>query len=525
MIFMIILILSDNLVQIFIGWEGVGIISFVLINFWYLRLEANKGALKALVFNRIGDFGYIGILIFILITVKTTNLGFLLHLQNSTYIIICCLLLAVFGKSAQLLLYAWLPDAMEGPTPVSSLLHSATMVTAGVYLLLRMIPILFVTGSTQVWLYIIIIITGLTSIFCGFYAFTKFDIKKIIAFSTCSQLGLMLCTIAFGYISGAFFHLFIHAFFKALLFVSSGIIIHSLSDEQDIRKYGMIAKHVPVFYLILILGSINIMGLFFFSGFYSKEFILLSVTSAEISILFKSFVFISSLFTLLYSIRLVAYNNTNFILTSRQLTSTLHSLDKTLLVAIIMLSFPAVIIGYFFSDQIIGFGMLDWKTLNIISNFFQIELASSSILFLFFYLCVFLLFLQIFLKPFSKSYSKISYLFFVFLYNLNQELQIQAFYWGINYVFNIVAYQLLIKIVERTVLDGLSFFGLLQLAYNVLTKDRISIKGNLHSFFLQIILFSCVLLVVFLFFEFAFLTLIQIGLLYFILEIILKKKL
>jgi hypothetical protein len=221
----------------------------------------------------------------------------------------------------------------------------------------------------------------------------------------------------------------------------------------------------------------------------------------------------------------VAYNNTNFILTSRQLTSTLHSLDKTLLVAIIMLSFPAVVIGYFFSDQIIGVGMLDGKTLNILSNFFQIELASSAILFLFFYLCLFLLFLQIFLKPFSKSYSKISYLFFVFLYNLNQELQIQAFYWGINYVFNIVAYQLLIKIVERTVLDGLSFFGLLQLAYNVLTKDRISIKGNLHSFFLQIILFSCVLLVVFLFFEFAFLTLIQIGLLYFILEIILKKKL
>jgi len=390
MFFMLLLVLSDNLIQLFVGWEGVGVISFILINFWYLRLEANKGALKALVFNRIGDFGYVAFFIFFLVYFQNASLTLIPYIVfNETAIlsvlnvITIFMLLAVFGKSAQLFLYAWLPDAMEGPTPVSSLLHSATMVTAGVYLLLRTIS--FVFYSSTIILYFIIIASGITSIFCGLYALAKFDIKKIIAFSTCSQLGLMICAIAFGFGTAAFFHLYIHAFFKALLFISSGVIIHALANDQDIRKYGSTALSIPIFYLILSLGSVNIMGIFFFSGFYSKEFLLLGISSNALTLFFKSFVFISSFCTVLYSVRLFYYNTTKLPLTSRTIINNIHSLDILLIIAILFLAVPSIFMGFFIADSVIGFGLSFLFTLNVPTNFFTLELSSYSLGFLFFF--------------------------------------------------------------------------------------------------------------------------------------------
>jgi NADH:ubiquinone oxidoreductase subunit 5 (subunit L)/multisubunit Na+/H+ antiporter MnhA subunit len=385
MFFMLILVLSKNIIQLFIGWEGVGIISFLSINFWYLRLNANKASLKALIFNRIGDFGYIGFVVICVGLFKTTTLTLLPLLINQplvyekTTFIVLFIVLAIFGKSAQLVLYAWLPDAMEGPTPVSALLHSATMVTAGVYLFLRLADIVY--NSSAIWIYSILIICGITSIFCGLYALVKFDIKKIIAFSTCSQLGLMFCTIALGFTFPAFYHLFIHAFFKALLFISSGIIIHALADEQDIRKYGINSLYIPFYHLALLIGSINIMGIFFVSGFYSKETLLLTSVFSFSHVL-KSFILISSLFTIMYSIRLFFYSN-GIVRNIRVLFTNNHSLDGFFIYAVCSLSLMSIFIGFYFVDIFNGLGTNQCFIISVPYNTINFELVPNSIIFLF----------------------------------------------------------------------------------------------------------------------------------------------
>lgn len=287
--FMFILVTASNFVQLFLGWEGVGICSYLLINFWFTRIQANKAAIKAMLMNRIGDIGFlIGVsLTFALF--KTVDFSALNHLasvvsQHHPYWIswnginICYLdaicfffLIGVVGKSAQLGLHTWLPAAMEGPTPVSALIHAATMVTAGIFLLIRCSFLFEMSDSIR---NLIVILGAFTAFFSAFTAIFLYDIKKIIAYSTCSQLGYMALACGLSQYTIGFFHLINHAFFKALLFLTAGAIIHSFNNEQDIRKLSGLYTRMPFIHSAILIGNIAIMGLPFLSGFYSKDLVI-----------------------------------------------------------------------------------------------------------------------------------------------------------------------------------------------------------------------------------------------------------
>lgn len=283
---MIILVTADNFLQLFLGWEGVGLVSYLLINFWFSILEANKSALKAMLMNRIGDLGIALGMCLIYYYFKTLNFNTFLPLvplyKEVTFIFLNCefksmdmiallIFLGAVGKSAQLGLHTWLPDAMAGPTPVSALIHAATMVTAGVFVLIKLSPLL--EYSTFALSFIAVIGVS-TSFFAASVGLFQTDLKKIIAYSTCSQLGYMVFICGLSNYSLSLFHLTNHAFFKALLFLSAGSIIHAMSDEQDIRKMGGLVNLLPFSYVMLLIGSLALMGTPFLTGFYSKDFIL-----------------------------------------------------------------------------------------------------------------------------------------------------------------------------------------------------------------------------------------------------------
>ncbi|MBT4880082.1 MAG: NADH-quinone oxidoreductase subunit L [Alphaproteobacteria bacterium] len=284
--FMLILVMSENLIQLFVGWEGVGLCSYFLIGFWYGKPEANDAALKAFIVNRVGDFGFVlGLAAVYLVfgTFTFSEIFFMLPGEVSHHmnfmgieghsITIMCLLLffGCMGKSAQIGLHTWLPDAMEGPTPVSALIHAATMVTAGVFLVVRMAPLF---EQSPLALMVITVVGATTAIFAGTVAITQNDIKRVIAYSTCSQLGYMFFAIGLSAYSAAIFHLVTHAFFKALLFLGAGSVIHALSHEQDMRKMGGIASFIPLTTTVMWIGSLALAGIPFFAGYYSKETIL-----------------------------------------------------------------------------------------------------------------------------------------------------------------------------------------------------------------------------------------------------------
>ena len=283
---MLMLVTADNFIQLFFGWEGVGLCSYFLIGFWFKKESANKAAIKAFVVNRVGDFGFaLGIfLIFYLFgTVNYTevfaeipnitdkNLVFLGIVFNAVDLICLLLFIGAMGKSAQILLHTWLPDAMEGPTPVSALIHAATMVTAGVFLVVRCSPIY---EYSDLALNIITIVGMSTAFFAATVALVQNDIKKIIAYSTCSQLGYMFFATGVGAYNVAMFHLFTHAFFKALLFLGSGSVIHAFKDEQNINNMGGVWKKLPYTYSLMIIGTLALTGFPFLSGFYSKDAII-----------------------------------------------------------------------------------------------------------------------------------------------------------------------------------------------------------------------------------------------------------
>ena len=280
------LVVSDNFLQLFFGWEGVGLCSYLLIGFWHKKNSANNAAIKAFIVNRIGDFGFaIGIfLIFIFFgtlnyeevfslvpNFTNTEINFLGLDVNLITVTCLFLFIGAMGKSAQFFLHTWLPDAMEGPTPVSALIHAATMVTAGVFLVVRCSPIF---EYSQVALNFVAIVGMITALFAASVAIVQNDIKKIIAYSTCSQLGYMFFAAGVGAYHVAIFHLFTHAFFKALLFLGSGSVIHSLNDEQDVRNMGDLWKKMPVTWFAMVVGTLALTGFPFLSGFYSKDAII-----------------------------------------------------------------------------------------------------------------------------------------------------------------------------------------------------------------------------------------------------------
>ena len=374
---MLMLVVSDNFLQLFFGWEGVGLCSYLLIGFWYKKESANNAAIKAFLVNRVGDFGFaIGIfLIFYFfgtvnynevfvkaseLTVKEINfLGF-----NVNLITLICLTLFIgaMGKSAQFLFHTWLPDAMEGPTPVSALIHAATMVTAGVFLVVRCSPLF---EYSQIALNFVAIIGMITALFAASVALVQNDIKKIIAYSTCSQLGYMFFAAGVGAYHVAIFHLFTHAFFKALLFLGSGSVIHAFKDEQDIRLMGGVWKKLPYTWLLMLIGTLALTGFPFLSGFYSKDAIIefAFFKNTAIGQYAMTIGIFTAFLTAIYSWRLFfktfhgSYNNKTLPIEKT------HESPLVMLVPLVLLSIGAIFAGYFFKETFIGHNYKEfWKT-------------------------------------------------------------------------------------------------------------------------------------------------------------------
>ena len=365
---MLALVVSDNFLQLFFGWEGVGLCSYLLIGFWFKKETANNAAIKAFIVNRIGDFG-LAIAIFLIFffygtinfeeVFQTTSqlaekkISFFGVESNLITLICVFLFIGAMGKSAQFLLHTWLPDAMEGPTPVSALIHAATMVTAGVFLVVRCSPIF---EYSQVALSLVTIVGMITAIFAASVALVQNDIKKIVAYSTCSQLGYMFFAAGIGAYHVAMFHLFTHAFFKALLFLGAGSVIHAFNDEQDIRNMGGVRKKLPYTYIFMLLGTLALTGFPFLSGFYSKDAIIefAYLKNSSLGNYAATIGIITAFLTSIYSWRLFfktfhgSYNNKKTPLKET------HESPVVMLIPLAFLSIGAIFSGYLFKSSFIG---------------------------------------------------------------------------------------------------------------------------------------------------------------------------
>ncbi len=376
---MLMLVTSDNLIQMFFGWEGVGLMSYLLIGFWYTRESANAAAIKAFVVNRVGDFGFaLGIFgVFmvygsvefpIIFAHAPDAVGKTIHFLGhdfDTLTTLCLLLfMGAMGKSAQFLLHTWLPDAMEGPTPVSALIHAATMVTAGVFLVARMSPLFELAPTAREF---VTIVGAVTAFFAASVGLVQNDIKRVIAYSTCSQLGYMFVALGVGAYGVGIFHLFTHAFFKALLFLGAGSVIHAMSGEQDMRKMGGLAPHIRITWAMMLIGTfaltgVGIPGVTGFAGFYSKDAIIEASYAAGTSVGSFAFVLlvIAAFFTSFYSWRLAFMTFNGPTHADKDVIEHAHESPPVMLVPLYVLAAGATVAGVLFQHWFIGEGQAEF---------------------------------------------------------------------------------------------------------------------------------------------------------------------
>nr|ATG87362.1 NADH dehydrogenase subunit 5 [Gracilaria chouae] len=517
--FMLVLVTADNLVQMFVGWEGVGLASYLLINFWFTRLAANQSAIKALVVNRIGDFGLsLGILTafyvfqsvdyFLIFSLSPLFSNYCLNFAGVTIsgltLIGVFLFIGAVGKSAQLGLHTWLPDAMEGPTPVSALIHAATMVTAGVFLLIRFSPLIEFSPTV---LNVLVIFGSLTAFFAGMSGIFQNDLKRVIAYSTCSQLGYMVFACGISCYNVSIFHLANHAFFKALLFLSAGSVIHALANEQDMRRMGSLIKFLPLTYSLMLIGSLALAGFPFLTGFYSKDFILeiaqitLNKNIHSIEGAFACWLGnLSVFFTAFYSFRLIYLTFINSVNTTRKNIFKSHEPSLLMLIPLIVLGF-GIFVGYLTKDLFIGLGTDFWNSAILIlpnhSYFIEAEWLNITIKWLPFVLSSLGIVLATFTnvrQTYIYLYNKI-YRFGCFLIN-------KKWYWDILYnrffVYPILNFGYLVsfKNLDRGFIELLGPYGLTKLiptwAY-IFSKLQ---SGQLSHYLFFFVLGVCLFIVI-----------------------------
>ena len=418
--FMLMLITANNFLQMFVGWEGVGLSSYLLINFWFTRIQANKSAIKAMLVNRVGDFFILLALFSIYYAFNSLDYDIVFNLaplmtESTIFVggidfyaldIICIFLfLGAMGKSAQLGLHTWLPDAMEGPTPVSALIHAATMVTAGVFLLARC-SFLFEYSTTA--LNFVMFIGSTTAFFASTTGLFQNDMKKVIAYSTCSQLGYMIFACGLSSYEVGVFHLSNHAFFKALLFLGAGSVIHAVADEQDMRKLGGLKNLLPFSYSIMLIGSLALIGFPFLTGFYSKDTILeiayaRYTTTGHFCYYLGTF---AAFFTAFYSTRLlflVFLSEPNI---NRISISNAHEGTWRMTLPLFLLSIFSISIGYLTKEIFVGFGTNFWQSAIFVlpQNYVMTDIE----------------FIDLFFKqlPLILTLSGVSLAYFIYAFNL-----------------------------------------------------------------------------------------------------------
>ncbi|MGF1641868.1 MAG: NADH-quinone oxidoreductase subunit L [Rhodospirillales bacterium] len=366
--FMLMLVTADNLVQLYFGWEGVGLASYLLIGFWYNKPEANAAAIKAFVVNRVGDFGFALGIFATFVLFQSVHLDTIFAAAGGKAdatltvfggefhaLTVVCLLLFVgaMGKSAQLGLHTWLPDAMEGPTPVSALIHAATMVTAGVFMVARLSPLFEYSDAA---LAVVTIVGASTAIFAATVGCVQNDIKRVIAYSTCSQLGYMFFACGVSAYSAGIFHLMTHAFFKALLFLGAGAVIHAMSGEQDMRKMGGIWKMIPVTYVLMWIGSLALAGIWPFAGFFSKDVVLEAAFAAETGVgRYAFWLGIAAAFlTAFYSWRLLLMTFHGSPRADDKVMAHVHESPKVMILPLVVLAAGAIFAGYLGYEWFVG---------------------------------------------------------------------------------------------------------------------------------------------------------------------------
>lgn len=508
--FMLMLVTANNYVQMFLGWEGVGLSSYLLINFWHTRILANKAAMKAIILNRIGDFGLSLGIIFIFTVFYTFDFSIIFTLVpifiNDTFIffsyefnkltiITVFLFIGAIGKSAQIGLHTWLPDAMEGPTPVSALIHAATMVTAGVFILLRSSPLLEYCNTGLLF---ITIIGSITTFMAASIGIVQNDLKKVIAYSTCSQLGYMIFSCGLSNYSVSLFHLMNHAFFKALLFLSAGSVIHAMSDEQDMRKMGGLLKLIPITYIMILIGSLSLMGFPFLTGFYSKDILLeLTFGNYYFSSLFIYWLgTLSAFLTSYYSIRLIYLTFYNISNNHQNQIKNIHESSWIMLFPLLILNLGSIFIGFLSKDFFLGLGVTNWNysfhQLSIHTSFFDSEFLNF----------------QIKLFPVIASFFGTYYCLFIYSFYLNKLsnliIYMQYFYiykffskkWYFDSIYNnyivynifYFGYYISFKILDRGFFEKVGPLGIVQYLNITSIKTSFLHSGLLYHYILIIFL-------------------------------------